>query len=381
MNLACAHMDEDWDLLALGSLDEATQRTMESHLQSGCKECRRKFMEAQLAVVSVSAISPPARPSARAERELMKRIRQESSPKNAWSWPRWNLAPWAVATACLVLAGWLFWQQRTLRMELGNANNSIQSLRQELSSQSAAQPSQVQPPALQPAPPTTAVNGTALVLPENKKLAQLESAIKNLQQENAVLAAARAQAEQQAATLQSQLNTAQARTEALTRDLQAAQKSTIPANAANDNQIADLTHQLSQTRAELARLQEAGALNAQVEALLQSGSIRQIELRPIDPAAGAATAHALYSPRGGLLLIADSLPHLDHEKCYQLWLIRKGTPAILSAGLLQTSADGRGFLFAPPTSDLAQLTALAITDEPKGGSPSARGHKLLFGAQ
>jgi anti-sigma-K factor RskA len=123
------------------------------------------------------------------------------------------------------------------------------------------------------------------------------------------------------------------------------------------------------------------ARDAQIENLLQSATMQQIELRAVDPGAGKASARALYSPQGGLLVVAAALPKLDHEKCYQLWLIRKGAPAIVSAGLLQTSDDGRGFLFAQPTGDLAQLTGLAITDEPKGGSVSARGHKLLFGAQ
>jgi hypothetical protein len=43
---------------------------------------------------------------------------------------------------------------------------------------------------------------------------------------------------------------------------------------------------------------------------------------------------------------------------------------------MKTDASGGGFLYAPPEQDLRQLTALAITDEPKGGSVSARGHKL-----
>jgi hypothetical protein len=47
---------------------------------------------------------------------------------------------------------------------------------------------------------------------------------------------------------------------------------------------------------------------------------------------------------------------------------------------MKTDALGGGFLYVPAEQDLRQLTALALTDEPKGGSVSARGHKLLFGA-
>jgi anti-sigma-K factor RskA len=48
--------------------------------------------------------------------------------------------------------------------------------------------------------------------------------------------------------------------------------------------------------------------------------------------------------------------------------------------LITLQQDGKGVLFAPPSGDLAEVTALAITDEPAGGSVAARGRKLLFGA-
>jgi anti-sigma-K factor RskA len=105
-----------------------------------------------------------------------------------------------------------------------------------------------------------------------------------------------------------------------------------------------------------------------------------VDLRPVDPGAGKATAVAFYAPDRGLLILARALPHLEGEKCYQLWSIHKAGMAIRSVGLMKTDASGGGFLYAPPEQDLRQLTALAITDEPKGGSVSARGHKLLFGA-
>jgi anti-sigma-K factor RskA len=100
----------------------------------------------------------------------------------------------------------------------------------------------------------------------------------------------------------------------------------------------------------------------------------------VDPGAGQGYARAIYSSKGGLLLVANLLPQLPDRKCYQLWILRKGNPAILSAGLVQLQSAGKGLLYAPPSESLNQLTALAITDEPEGGSVSARGHKLLFGA-
>jgi anti-sigma-K factor RskA len=381
MSVDCAHVEGDWELFALGSLDEAAQQAMAAHLQSGCKECQRRFLEAHVAIVTIAATAPSRQPSARAERALMKRIRAEQRSPSPWSWPRWNLAPWAIATACVVLAGWFFLQQQKLGGQLATANSVIQSLRRAgspaaplapISPQVAETPTSLPPVYPQPASSPAAHPG------ENQELAAVAAEIAKLKEENAGISVARAAAEQRAADLQASLNAAQARGDALALDLEAAKRSSRSANQA---EIAALNRQLSDTRAELQRLSQGRARTAQIEALLQSGSMQQVELRPVDPAAGKAFARVLYSPQGGLLLVADSLPKLEHEKCYQLWLIRKGAPAILSAGLLQTSDDGRGFLFAPPTNELAQLTGLAITDEPKGGSISARGHKLLFGAR
>lgn len=377
----CAQMEGDWDLFALGSLDEAAQQAMAAHLESGCKECQRRFLEAHIAVVSVAATAPPRQPSARVERVLMKRIRTEQRSPSKWSWPRWNLTPWAIATACVVLAGWSFLQQRKLGWQLATAHSAIQSLRR--AGLPAAPPAPISPqvaesPAtLSPAHPPTASSPREHP-GENQELAAVVAELANLKKENLAITAARAAAEQRAADLQASLNAAQARGDALSLDLEAAKRSS---RTANQSEIADLNRQLFDSRAEIQRLSQGRTRTAQIEALLQSGSMQQVELRPVDPAAGKAFARVLFSRQGGLLLVAASLPKLEHEKCYQLWLIRKGAPAILSAGLLQTSDDGRGFLFAPPTNELAQLTGLAITDEPKGGSTSARGHKLLFGAR
>jgi len=389
MSVDCAHVEEDWELFALGSLDEADQQRMASHLQSGCKECQRRLVEARAVVASIATTAPARQPSARVELDLMKRVRGGKSSGPIWSgfWPRWSMAPWAVAAVCLVLAGWFFWQQRRLGEELAGANSVIRSLRQAGAPTTPVSPRITEAPVTGPpvSPPSASPENARAAdtgppenrSSDNRRLAELAAENEEIRKENTALRAASAAAEQHAVEMQAALNAAQARTDALTRDLQTAKNS----GSENQAEIAALNGQLSKSRDEVARLSQVMARSAQIESLLRSGSVQEIELRAVDPAAGKGFARVLYSPQGGLLLVADSLPKLDHEKCYQLWVIRKGAPAILSAGLLQTSDDGSGFLMAQPTNDLAQLTGLAITDEPKGGSVSARGHKLLFGAR
>ncbi len=395
MSLACAHEEGDWELFALGSLDEATQQAMASHLQMGCKECQGRFMEAQAVVTCLAATAPARQPSARVEADLMKRVLAEASSNTTWSRsrPSWTLAPWALAAACLALAGWFFWQQREVGEELTNAKAVMQALRQtgEPASPILPQMAQMQVPTpSRSSAPSVSLPAAQWQSARPADVRRLAAENEKLKEENAALSAASAASEQRVLEMQAALNRAQAHTESLTRDLQAARA--LPGNSpgilpgslpksGNEAEIAALTGQLSDSRAEVERLIQMRNRSTQVESLLASGSVQQIELRAVDPAAGKAFARVFYSRQGGLLLIADSLPKLDHEKCYQLWVIRKAAPAILSAGLLQTSDDGHGFLLVQPGDDLAQLTGLAITDEPRGGSVSALGHKLLFGAR
>jgi hypothetical protein len=115
--------------------------------------------------------------------------------------------------------------------------------------------------------------------------------------------------------------------------------------------------------------------------VLESRSMRQLELKVVDPAGGKATARAMWSADGGLLFLAHDLPDLGKEKCYQLWVLRRKEPAVLSAGLVSLDAKGNGLLYVPPDPGMELVNGFAITDEPKGGSVVARGKKLLVGVE
>ena len=80
-----------------------------------------------------------------------------------------------------------------------------------------------------------------------------------------------------------------------------------------------------------------------------------------------------------MLFFANDLPALPGGRVYQLWLIRDKSPAIVSAGVFEAEATMSAQVeFAQ--GDLVQgITAIAVTDEPVGGSASPTGHKLLAG--
>ncbi len=88
---------------------------------------------------------------------------------------------------------------------------------------------------------------------------------------------------------------------------------------------------------------------------------------------GAAAVEVVFSPeRGVAALISDSLPALDPDQTYEMWLI--GAKGPVPAGLFVPDEDGRviAFLDAAP----APGEVVGLTVEPAGGSPAPTGEIL-----
>ena len=375
MTSTCTHAQDDWELYALGGLDREIEREMSAHLESGCEECRQQYFEVQDSLNALGGSAPLVKPSASAERKLMKRIHEDLAPANSAS-PFWKFAPWAVAFACLIVMLWLERDRARMQSELAQAQQQALRLQQNQQSLEAAEKSIGQSTSSAVSQPVSTARG------KSKVEAELRAKLDQVQQQAQMVEAAREQAQQQIAQLQAQVAAATSRTTTLESELRSAEDRA----AQSDSQKTQvLAAELAKSQAEVRRLSATAASatnnNDRVQRLLQSASLQQIDLRSVDAQGGHATARALYSPQGGLLVVADALPKLPEQKCYQVWLIKKSGPAITSAGLMTLQDDGKGMLFAPPSPELAEVTALAITDEPAGGSVSARGKKLLFGAQ
>jgi anti-sigma-K factor RskA len=366
--------DADWNLFALGALDESTQQEMQEHLRTRCLACSRSYQEAVLVMDALAATVPPQKPSPHIADALLSRITQASPLVVPIKSKRRSAAlPWVAAAACALLA-------LCLGVRLEQVNNLLRNQRASSAAAAVQQPAEAVPsPAKAP----------SLVPPNERQTSPPAPARSNASQVRALTA--------QVADLEAQKDTALAQLNQVKNDLAnsiearnslqtqlASAREQIRAGAtdvhSSQAQLSALTHRLEMADATVAELRASKAWNAQVVGFLQSGPFRQVDLRAVDPGAGKATAVAFYAPDRGLLILARALPHLEGEKCYQLWSIHKAGMAIRSVGLMKTDASGGGFLYAPPEQDLRQLTALAITDEPKGGSVSARGHKLLFGA-
>jgi anti-sigma-K factor RskA len=73
-------------------------------------------------------------------------------------------------------------------------------------------------------------------------------------------------------------------------------------------------------------------------------------------------------PHMGVAITADQMPSMPSARTLQLWFVPKtGKP--VSAAIFHPDAGGQIALVAPVTMPANEIAALAITDEPAGGSP------------
>ncbi len=366
MNPACQRFEPDWELASLGSLEASELAEMEEHLRTGCPLCLSRFQDAQVAMSGFASLSPVEQPSAGVESRLRSRIFSGASRPR----PRPAILPWLLAAASAVIAAWLGWDRHLLLRQVA---------------QKEAPPP---PPVVSLAPPPSvvipqtklpeAVAGPVPAVPPREQIppaltAELERLRRTVEELSASkVDAVPAEVERLRARV-SELE--KERLEAAARP-PAASAPPVSANPASEAELALLRQQLARQATEAqVYARQLGELRGLLR-LLQSSSLRQIELRASDAAAKGASGHALVTGEGAVVLFMQRLPPLTASKCYQLWLIKKGNPSIVSGGILQTDSQGNGMLIG---SGAGQLTGLAITEEPAGGSVSAQGHKLLFG--
>jgi anti-sigma-K factor RskA len=363
----CDQYDDQWELLLLGMLDLEVSAALRAHVESGCLGCRERWAEAARLLAALGSATEAVEPPLRVEQRLRQRLHDfsaDTAPTPVIPWrrragPVWKQAAAAAALAILVAGGWLGWQNAALRRRLAEAERRLEST-------SAAVDAAGPPPAAPaPAPAAPASPAAASVFspgPGGPEVARWE-------RERAQLEEAKSRAE-----------SARAATEAELAHLSATQQGAAARAAELERTVEQLTAQLRRLEAEAQR--RAGAAREQAAAMqvaLDERSMR-VTLRAVDPLAGQATASAILSPEGRLLLSARGLPPLPADKCYQLWVIRQDDPAIVSAGVVSVSSEGQALHATRIEGRAARVTGFALTDEPLGGSPAARGRKLLFGS-
>ena len=88
--------------------------------------------------------------------------------------------------------------------------------------------------------------------------------------------------------------------------------------------------------------------------------------------------HAYWHEGLGLVLAGSNMPPPAGDRTYQLWIVPKeGNP--ISVDLFRPADDGRVLLISSPDTAVADAGALAISDEPAGGSPQPTTTPFLVG--
>lgn len=118
--------------------------------------------------------------------------------------------------------------------------------------------------------------------------------------------------------------------------------------------------------------------NQSMAARMQSmANVEMISMKPMPPAP-MATGRAFMDPATHrAVVVLANLPMTEENRTYQLWILRKGSTTVISAGVFEVH-DSRGMEME--IHDLpADLVGLAVTTEPRGGMPAPTGEKYLAG--
>jgi anti-sigma-K factor RskA len=109
--------------------------------------------------------------------------------------------------------------------------------------------------------------------------------------------------------------------------------------------------------------------------ILSQPDVQVFPMKVLEPA-HSGIAYVVLIPSKRLILVASRLPALGPGRQWQAWILRRGDPRIVSAGLL-TPAGGTAVVQFTNAELIADLGSVAVTDEPAGGSALPTGPKLL----
>jgi hypothetical protein len=256
------------------------------------------------------------------------------------------------------------------------------------------------PPPAQPAAPQPAATAATAALERELGRANADAAaasqaltderarVGDLQRDLAASAAQLAAAQASLLTAQTNLAAAQASRDEAGRNYQQAVQAAAQDRRSSEqretelagfrNRVRDLEAQITQYRQTIDSQQRQLQQHFQMTAMLESPSVFMIRLRATE-AGASASGVALLADGSRLVFYASNLPALPAGRVYQLWMLRGRSPAIASAGTFARAIQDAPTIQFANAQLIPGVTALAVTDEPAGGSPLPTGHKVLIG--
>jgi anti-sigma-K factor RskA len=136
-------------------------------------------------------------------------------------------------------------------------------------------------------------------------------------------------------------------------------------NNQND-QLAQLRKQMKFATIQNQALQNQLDMDRMVAMVMMSPDSMPLKLMPKDK--NMPMVHAYLHPHMGVAITADQMPSMPSARTLQLWFVSKtGRP--MSVAIFHPDAAGQIALVAPVNMPRNEIAALAVTDEPAGGSP------------
>jgi len=167
------------------------------------------------------------------------------------------------------------------------------------------------------------------------------------------------------------------------------QKPTPASGLANDKQINDLRQALSATQADLVQAKSDNDRNSKtrddgsriLEALRRNGA-RLLQLKETEAATTPPpVAYAIVVENSQMIFIASNLPAPHNGLQYQIWMLRKEDPKVISAGLVTVDDKKHAVAYYDAdTANISGIVAIEVTEEPGQGSETPTGPKILESA-
>jgi anti-sigma-K factor RskA len=131
-------------------------------------------------------------------------------------------------------------------------------------------------------------------------------------------------------------------------------------------QLADLHRQIKLATLQNKALQDQFEQSRMVATVMMSPDSMTLKLMPKD--AKMPVVHAYLHPHMGVAITADQMPAMPAARTLQLWFVpKKGQP--LSVAIFRPDSQGQVAMVAPVNMAMNEIAALAVSEEPAGGSP------------
>ena len=131
-------------------------------------------------------------------------------------------------------------------------------------------------------------------------------------------------------------------------------------------QLAALRKQMKFAMLQSQALQNQLDEGRMVASVMMSPDSMPLKLMPADK--NMPMVHAYLHPHMGVAITADQIPSMPTARTLQLWFLpKKGSP--MSIAIFRPDASGQIALVAPVKMPRNEIAALAVTEEPAGGSP------------